>query len=149
MLSPDQLQTRKSLGVRNEKPIVHLLLLAPSLNQSVGGKLALAQVLQNLALLLGFAKHFKLTAAQILQLGKMIVQRGDPPQAGTVSGQFKLHLHHIHALVESLLKLGQGSTPIHFCLIPLLLGLHHLTSDHLKALALAPFKTLPTSEHGL
>ena len=135
--------------MREEKPVVHLLLLAAGLNQLVGGKLALAQVLQNFALLLGFAKHVNLTAAQILQLGKMVVQRGDPPQAGTVSGQFKLHLRHIHALVESLLKLGQGSAPIHFCLIPLLFSLHHLTSDHLKALALTPLKTLTTSEHGL
>ena len=135
--------------MRNEKPVVHFLLLAPGLNQLVGGKLALTQVLQNLALLLGFAKHFELTATQILQLDKMIVQRGDPSQAGTVSGQFKLHLRHIHALVESLLKLGQGSAPIHYCLIPLLLSLHNLTSDHLKALALPPLKTFAQTKYGL
>jgi hypothetical protein len=135
--------------VRNEKPVVHLLLLAPRLNQLVGGKLALAKVLQNFTLLLSFAKHVKLTAAQVLQLGVMIVQGGDSTESGTVSGQLKLHFHDIHALVESLLKLGQRSAPIHFCLIPLLVSLHHLTSDHLEALALAPLKTLPTSEHGL
>jgi hypothetical protein len=41
-LSPGKLQTRKLSGVRNEKPVVHFLLLAPYLNQFVGGNLALA-----------------------------------------------------------------------------------------------------------
>jgi hypothetical protein len=79
----------------------------------------------------------------------MITQRGDSAESGTVGGQFKLHLHHIHALVEVFLKLGEGSIAIRFGLIPMMLSLHHLASDHLKALALAPLKTLPTSEHGL
>jgi hypothetical protein len=51
--------------------------------------------------------------------------------------------------VEVFLKLGEGSIAIRFGLIPMMLSPHHLASDHLKALALAPLKTLPTSEHGL
>ena len=63
MLSPGQLQDRELPGVRDKKPIGHFLLFAPGLNQLVGGKLALAQVIKNFALLLCFAKDFKLTAS--------------------------------------------------------------------------------------
>ncbi len=51
--------------MRDEKPIIHLLLLAPGLNQLVSGKLAITEVLQDFALLLGLSKNIELPPAQI------------------------------------------------------------------------------------
>ena len=123
--------------------------VAPGLNQSVSGKLAVTEVLQNFALLLGFAKDLELTAPQVLELGNLVVQRGNSPDARPVAGQLKLHFHCGHALAEFLLQLDQGIGPIQFRLLPLLLRLNHLAGDDLKALALAPLETLATTEHGL
>ncbi|MGD1100546.1 MAG: hypothetical protein ABSA59_00655 [Terriglobia bacterium] len=136
-------------GVRDEEPIIHLLLCSPGLNQSVSGKLAVTEVLQNFALLLGFAKDLELAAPQVLELAKLLVQRGDSPDACSIAGQLKLHFRCGHALVEFLLQPAQGIGPIKFRLLPLLLRLNHLAGDDLKALALAPLKTLATSEDGL
>jgi len=132
----------------DEKPIIHLLLLSPGLNQLVGGKLAVTEVLQNLALLLGFAKDLELTAPQVLELVNLVVPRSDSPGARSVAGQLKLHFRCGHALVEFLLHLAQGIGPIQFRVLPLLLRLNQLASDGCKALALAPLKTLATTEHG-
>jgi hypothetical protein len=56
-------------------------------------------------MLLGLTKHFELPTAQIPELGKMIVQRGNPPDARPVARQLKLHFHYGHPLVEVLLQL--------------------------------------------
>jgi len=135
--------------VSNEKPIIHLLLLASGLNQLVSGKLAVTEVLQNFALLLGVAKDLELTAPQVLQLGNLGVQRGNSPDAHSVAGQLKLHFRRGHALVEFLLKLDQGIGSLLLRLLPLLARLNQLAGDGLKALTLALLKTLATTEHGL
>jgi len=72
--------------VRDEKPIIHLLLRSPGLNQPISGKLAVAEVLQNFALLLGVAKDLELTAPQVLKLGNMIVPHSDSPDVRSVAG---------------------------------------------------------------
>ena len=136
-------------GVGDEEPVVHMLLFAPGLNQLVGGKLAVTEVFQNFALLLGLAKYLELTAAQILELGKVIVQRGDSPRARPVAGQLKLHFHGIHALAELYLKLAQGIGPIQLRFIPLLLRPNYFAGNDLKALPLALLETLATAKHGL
>ncbi|MGA2982700.1 MAG: hypothetical protein ABSG32_02730 [Terriglobia bacterium] len=135
--------------MRDEKPIIHLLLLSPGLNQSISGELTVSEVLQNLTLLLGFAKDLELAAPQVLKLGKVVVHRGDSAYAGSVAGQLKLHFRCVHALVEFLLHLIQGIGSIQFRLLPLLLRLKHFASDGLKPLALAPLETLTKTEHGL
>jgi hypothetical protein len=134
--------------VRDEKPIIHLLLCSPGLNHPVSRKLAVAEVFQNFALLLGFAKNFELSAPQVLQLGGLVIPHGDSADARSVAGQLKLHFHCGHALVKFLLHLDQGICPIKFRLLPLLLRLDQFTANGLKALALAPFETLATTEHG-
>jgi hypothetical protein len=136
-------------GIGDEKTIVQLLLRAPNLNQSVSGKLALAEALHNLALLLGKAKDFELTLPQVLELGDLVVAPSNSADACTVAGQLKLHFPGGHARAKFLLQLAQGVCPVQLRLIPLLLRLNHLTGDDLKALALAPLKTLATTEHGL
>ena len=136
-------------GVRDEKPVIHLLLRSPGLDQPISGKLAVAEVFQNFALLLGVAKDLELAAAQLLELGHLAVARRDSPDACPVAGQLKLHFPCGHALAEFLLKLAQGIGPLQLHCFPLLLRLNHLAGDDLKALALAPLETLSTSEHGL
>jgi hypothetical protein len=135
--------------VGEEKPVIHLLLGSPGLDQSICGKLAVAEVLQNFALLLGVAKDLELAAAQVLELGHLVVARGDSPDACPVAGQLKLHFPCGHPLTEFLLKLAQGIGPLQLHCFPLLLRLKHLADDDLKALALAPLETLATTQHGL
>ncbi len=144
-----QLRAGKVPGVGDEKPIIHLLLRSPGLIQLVSGKMAVTEVLQNFALLLGFAKNLDLTAAQVLQLGNLADPRGDSPRARPVARQLKLHFRGRHALAELLLHLRHGIGPIQFSLLPLLLRLKHLAGDGLEALALATLETLAATEHGL
>jgi hypothetical protein len=136
-------------GVRDEKPFIHLLLRSPDLDQPISGKLAVAEVLHNFALLLGVAKDLELTAPQVLQLANLVVPRGDSPDACSVAGQLKLHFHCGHALVEFHLQLAHGTGPLQFHCFPLLLRFNYLAGDDLKALALAPLEILATTEHGL
>ncbi|HMD85477.1 MAG TPA: hypothetical protein VKO18_12355 [Terriglobia bacterium] len=72
--------------MRDEKPVIDLLLRSPGLNQSVSRKLLLAEVFQNFVLLLGFAKDLELTAPQVLKLGNMIVPHSDSPDVRSVAG---------------------------------------------------------------
>jgi hypothetical protein len=135
--------------LRNEKPIIHLLLLSSSLNQAISGKLAVAKVRQNLALLLGFAKDLKLPAPQVFDLYKAVVQYFDSPDSRTVAGQIELHFHRSQAQAQLLLQLDNGIGPIQFCLLTLLFRLGELTRDGFKALLLPPLKALAQPEHGL
>jgi hypothetical protein len=135
--------------VGEDVPLIQLLLRSPDLHQSISGKLAVAEALQDFALLLGEAEDLELTALQVLELSDLVVPRGNSPEAGSVAGQLELHFHCGHALMKFFLQLAQGIGPIQFRLIPLLLRLNHLANDDLKALALAPFETLATTEHGL
>jgi hypothetical protein len=135
--------------LRDKKPIIHLLLFSPGLDLLVSGKLALPEVSQNFALLLGFAENLELAAPQVFELGSLLMQRGDSPASHSIAGYLELHLHGGHTHAEFLLHLDQGIGPIQFRLLPLLLRLNHFTGDDLKALALSPLETLPTSEHGL
>ena len=91
--------------MRDEKPFIHLLLRPPGLNQLVSGKLALTEVVQDFALLLGLAKNLDLAAPQVLELNNVFVPHGDSPRARPVAGQLKLHFRSRHALAELLLRL--------------------------------------------
>jgi len=99
-----QLRAGKLPGVGDEESIVHFLLLSPGLNQMISGKLAVPEVLDNFALLLGFTKDFQLPAAQFLELGNVVVQRNYSPDARPVAGQLELHFHRGHTLAEFLLQ---------------------------------------------
>jgi hypothetical protein len=72
--------------VRDEKPVIHLLLRSPGLNQSISLMLAVPEVFQDFALLLGFAKDLELAALQALELGNKVVARSDSPNVRTVAG---------------------------------------------------------------
>jgi hypothetical protein len=143
------LSVRRTSGVRDEESVIHLLLGAPGLDQFVIRKLAAAEVLQNFALLLGLAEDLKLAAPQLPKLGKLAGQMCYSPQAGSVGCQLELHLGGSNALPEFRLSLAQGLSPLQIRLVNLLPRLHHLASDHLKALTLAAFKTLAKAKHGL
>jgi hypothetical protein len=136
-------------GVGNEEAIIHLLLLSAGLNQTISRKLAVAEILQDFALLLGFAKDFELAPPQVLQLAEVVVVRGDSAEAHLVCSQLKLHFRCGRALTESRLRLNQRISPINLRLLPLLLRLNHLASDGLEPLALAMLEAFAKAEHGL
>lgn len=136
-------------AVGDEEAIIHLLLLAPGLKELVGRKLALAEVLQDFALLLGLAKHFELATFEVFQLGEMVVQRGDSSDARAVAGQLKLHLGCVQTLAEFGGELGLGLSAIQLRILSLLLRLYHFADDDLKSLALALLVTFATTKNGL
>ncbi|MFZ0963071.1 MAG: hypothetical protein WAO35_19570 [Terriglobia bacterium] len=135
--------------MRDEIPVIHLLLRSPTLNQSIIGKLAVTKVLQNLALLLGLAKDLELTPPQVLEFGDVAVPRSDSPDAGSVASELKLHFCGGHTLAQFLLELAQSIGAMQFRLLPLLLSLNQFAGDNFKALALAPLETLATTKNGL
>jgi hypothetical protein len=102
---------RSALGdpsrrVRDEKPLVHLLLRSSVLCQSINGKLAVAKVLDDFALLLGVAKNLELMALHVFELNHLVIPRGDSPDTGPVAVQVKLHFNCAHALTKSILQLA-------------------------------------------
>jgi hypothetical protein len=144
-----RLNAAKLARVSDEIPIVCRLLRSTGLNQTVSGKLAVAEVFKNLALLPDFAVKLYLPSPQILDLMHVGAQSRDTANAALVADGFKLQFRSRHSLFEPSLQQNDSAGPIQSRHLQLFLGPQQLAHDRCQPLLLAPFKAFAKPKHRL